>query len=154
MRVGSRYHERYVVLAACFAGVFVCVKYAAGEAAPAVLWFGAGAVIVARLPASMSGAVVVYASSFVCVVGDAASCPAESVRVVTPVPIGAGGVVVAYGPARRAVQPGVWEFDPPLAFSLVACPVGSVVLAGVALDAPGLWESVLGHADSALPGDG
>jgi hypothetical protein len=81
-------------------------------------------------------------------------CPAVSVRVATSVPIGACGVVVAYGHARGAVQHGVWKFGLHLAFYIVTHPGGSVVLVGLAPGAPGLWERFLGPTDSALPVDG
>ena len=148
------------MLAACGAGVGVWISevlywfYAAGEAAPAVLWVGTGAVVAAGLAAAKPRAEVVDAPLLVCVVGGAALCPADGVCVETIVPIGAGGVVVAYGIAAWAVQTGVWESGILMASCLVTSPFGSFVLAGLASCAPGLWEGVLGRAGSAIPGDG
>ena len=149
-----------MVLAACGAGFGVWISevpywfYAAGEAAPAVLWVGAGTVVVAELAAAKTKAEVVDAPMFACCDGGAALFPADGVCVETMVPIGACGVVVAYGFAVWAVQTVVWELGILVASRLVACPFGTFLLEGMAICAPGLWEGVPGFAGGAVPDDG
>ena len=118
-----------------------------------MLRISAGAVIGAWLGVSCARAVVVDASCVVCVVGGAVLCPTECICVEPDVAIGANRVVVAYSITRRAVQHGVWVFGF-FASGCMAAPGGSFILAGVALGAPDLWESVLCSAVGAFPDDG
>ena len=110
--------------------------------------------VVAELAAAKTKAEVVDAPMLVCLDGGAALFPADGVCVETMVPVGACGVVVAYGFAVWAVQNLVWEIGILAASWLVAFPFGTFVLEGMAMCAPGLWESVLGSAGSAAPDDG
>ena len=133
------YHVMLVVLTACGAGFGVWISqvpywfYAAGEAAHAIRWVGAGTVVVAPL------AEVVDAPVLVCCDGAAALFPADDVCVETLVPVGACGVAVACGFAVWALQYVVWETGILAAPWLVAFPFGSFVLEGMALYASGLW---------------
>ncbi len=154
VRVRPLYHVILVVFTACGAGFGVWIRqvsywfYDSGEAAPAICRVGAGTVVVALL------AEVVDAPVLVCCDGAAALFPADDVCVETLVPVGACGVVVACVFAVWAVHNVVWATGILAAPWLVAFPFGTFVLEGMALYAPGLWESVLGIAGSAAPASG